>query len=290
MPLPVSHHFAFLNGIRLHYVEAGTGPLVLLLHGFPEFWYSWRHQLEALAAAGFRVVAPDLRGYNESAKPAGVAAYRIEHLTGDVAALIHHLGETSAHVAGHDWGGVVAWHLPLLHPGIVRRLAILNAPHPALMVRDLRRPGQLLRSWYIFLFQLPWLPEWSFRRGDFAALERVLRTDPVRPDAFSAEDIARYKQALGQPGALTAAINWYRAAFRRSPGRALEGLRPIEEPTRVIWGERDRYLGLNLLEGLESWVRDLRVDRLPEASHWVQNDAPEKVNTILREFFAAPRS
>ncbi len=167
-----AHHFASVNGIRLHYVEAGTGPLVILLHGFPEFWYSWRHQLTALSEAGFRVVAPDQRGYNESDKPAGVSAYRIENLTADIAALVRHLGEPSAHIVGHDWGGVVAWHLPLHHPGLVRRLVILNAPHPALFVQALSRPAQLLRSWYIFFFQLPWLPEWALRRRNFAGLKR----------------------------------------------------------------------------------------------------------------------
>lgn len=287
MTLRYSDHFASLNGVRLHYVEAGTGPLVVLLHGFPEFWYSWRHQMEALAAAGFRAVALDQRGYNESDKPAGVASYQIDKLTADVAGLIHQLGKGSAHVVGHDWGGVVAWHMPLHHPGMVRRLAILNAPHPALMRRELRRPAQLVRSWYVFYFQLPWLPEWSFRRDDFALLERTLRTDPVRPDTFSDEDIAHYKRALGHPGALTAAINWYRAAFRTSSARVSRSLRPIDEPTQVIWGERDRYLGPRLLDGVESWVRDLRVARLPEGSHWVQNDVPAKVNTILIDFLSA---
>ncbi len=290
MPPQFSHHFASVNGIRLHYVEAGAGPLVVLLHGFPEFWYSWRHQLEALAAAGFRAVAPDLRGCNESDKPAGIAAYRIEHPTADVAALIRHLGESSAHVVGHDWGGVVAWQLPLRHPGVVRRLAILNAPHPALFVRALRRPAQLRRSWYVFFFLLPWLPEWFIRRHDFAGLAETFRTDPVRPDTFSAEDIARYKHAWAQPGALTAALNWYRAAFHRSPARSLRGLRPIEEPTLVIWGERDRYLGPELLDGLEHWVSHLRLIRLPEASHWVQNDSFAKVNTILIDFFQEMRN
>jgi pimeloyl-ACP methyl ester carboxylesterase len=290
MPHPLSQHFAYVNGIRLHYVEAGAGPLVVLLHGFPEFWYSWHHQLDALAAAGFRAVAPDLRGYNESDKPHGVSAYRIEYLTADIAALIRHLGESSAHIVGHDWGGVVAWHLPLHHPGIVRRLAILNAPHPALLLREIRRPVQMFRSWYIFFFLIPCLPEWTLRRGNFAGLESIFRTDPVRPGTFDDDAIARYKLALGRPGALTSALNWYRASFRRSPARALRELQPIDEPTLVLWGERDRYLDLRLLDGLERWVRQLQIVRLPEASHWVQNDSFAKVNTILIDFLNSARS
>jgi pimeloyl-ACP methyl ester carboxylesterase len=286
---PWTHHFATVNGIRLHYVEAGSGPLVVLLHGFPEFWYSWRHQLPALAAAGFRVIAPDLRGYGESDKPPGVQAYRIECLTGDVLGLIRHLGYSSAHIVGHDWGGAIAWSMPMQHPTAVERLAILNAPHPAIFFRQLGRPWQLLKSWYIFFFQIPWLPECLFRSRDFAGLLRNLRRDPVRPDAFSADDIACYRQALARPGALTAAINYYRAAFRRSPERQLLGFKAITQPTLVIWGERDRYLDVRLLEGLPAWVPDLRVERLADASHWVQNDAPERVNELLVRFLTASR-
>src|SRR5579884_3024966 len=160
-----THRHASVNGVRLHYVEAGRGPLVVLLHGFPEFWYSWRHQIPALAAAGFRVLAPDLRGYNESDKPPGVAAYGLERVAGDVAALVRHAGERRAAVVGHDWGGGIAWWLAMHRPDVVGRLAVLNAPHPAAFRRELRTPGQLLRSWYVFFFQLPALPEWLFRAG-----------------------------------------------------------------------------------------------------------------------------
>jgi pimeloyl-ACP methyl ester carboxylesterase len=280
---PWTHRYAIVNGLRLHYVEMGTGPLVVLLHGFPEFWYSWRYQLPALAAAGFRAVAPDLRGYNESAKPPHVADYRVESLADDVAGLVAALGERDAVVVGHDWGGAIAWSLPLRHPGLVRRLVVLNAPHPAAFLRELRTPAQLLRSWYLFFFQLPALPEWILRAGDFASLERTLRTEPVRPGAFSDEDIRLYKRALSRRGALTAAINYYRAAFRRLH-RLARQLRPLSLPTLLIWGEHDRYLGLRLIEGLEPWVPNLRLVRLPNASHWVQNDAPEEVSRLLVDF------
>ena len=285
---PWAHHHAVVNGVRLHYVEAGSGPLVLLLHGFPEFWYSWRHQLPALAAAGFRALAPDLRGYNESAKPARVADYRLERLADDVAGLVAHAGERDAVVAGHDWGGGIAWYLPLRHPRLVRRLIVLNAPHPAAFLRELRTPAQLARSWYVFFFQIPGLPEWALRAGNFASLERTLRTEPVRPGAFTEEDIRRYKAALARPGALTAAVNYYRAAFPRLR-RLRRQVRPIAVPTLLVWGERDPYLGLRLTEGLEPWVPNLRLARLRDASHWVQNDAPDEVNRLMLDFLNETR-
>jgi epoxide hydrolase 4 len=283
LPAGWAHREAVVNGVRLHYVEAGAGPLVVLLHGFPEFWYSWHRQIGPLVAAGFRVLAPDLRGYNLSDKPRGVQAYRVEALTADVAALIHHTGESNATVIGHDWGGVLAWLLPLHYPEMVQKRVILNAPHPAALRRELHRNvNQLRRSWYVFFFQLPLLPEALMRAGDFALPRRMLTRQPVRPGAFSADDLARYRQALAQPGALTAAINWYRAAFRRPPRPDEDA--PCNVPTLLIWGERDAFLSPRLTEGLEQWVPNLRVERIPDASHWVQNDAPERVNELLIEF------
>jgi epoxide hydrolase 4 len=283
LPAGWAHREAVVNGVRLHYVEAGAGPLVLLLHGFPEFWYSWHRQIGPLVAAGFRVLAPDLRGYNLSDKPRGVNAYRVEALTADVAGLIQHTGESSATVIGHDWGGVLAWLLPLHYTELVQKRVILNAPHPAALRRELRRGvEQLRRSWYIFFFQLSLLPEALMRAGDFALLRRMLTRQPVRPGAFSADDVGRYRQALAQPKALTAAINWYRAAFRRPPRP--DEYAPCNVPTLLIWGERDAFLSLRLTEGLEQWAPNLRVERIPDASHWVQNDAPERVNELLIEF------
>ncbi len=283
-----SHREARVNGIGLHWVEQGDGPLVVLLHGFPEFWYAWRHQLPALAAAGFRAVAPDLRGYNLSEKPRGVKAYRIEALLGDLEGLIALLaaerGETRAHVVGHDWGGAFAWYAPLFLPERLLSLTLLNAPHPLAFRRELRtNPAQRKKSSYVFFFQLPWLPERRIRAGNFAILEKMLRRDPVRPGAVSDGDIRLYKEALGRPGALTAAVNYYRAALRFPP--KVRGRKwPESLRTLVVWGTRDRYLGPGLLEGLDRWVPNLTVERL-EASHWIQSDAADDVNRLLVAFF-----
>jgi len=282
---PWSHHQAIVDGVRLHYVEAGEGPLVLLLHGFPAFWYAWRDQIPALAAAGYRVVAPDMRGYNLSEKPPGVISYRVEALTADVAALIRHLGVEWATVVGHDWGGAVAWQLPVFHPEVVERLAVLNAPHPGALLRELRTLEQLRRSWYIAFFQLPWLPELALRAGDAALLRRLLRQDPVRPGAFDDADIQRYVDALMQPGAATATLNYYRALVQRNPLELSRQLQqPVAVPTLLIWGQQDRFLGPRLTEGLARWVPDLRIERIADAGHWVMADAPERVNELLLAF------
>jgi pimeloyl-ACP methyl ester carboxylesterase len=278
-----NHRRLTVHGLRLHLVEAGTGPPVVLLHGFPEFWYSWRRQLPALAAAGWHAVAPDLRGYNESDKPPNVHDYRLRHLVDDVAGLIAALGERQAHVVGHDWGGVIAWKLAMLRPDLVNRLVILNAPHPAAFARALRRPAQWLRSLYMLFFQVPWLPECLLSARDFTLLARTLRREPVSPDAFPAADVTHYKHALARRGALTAALNYYRAMFRY-PSELRRGFRPIAAPTLLIWGERDRYLGIGMTDGLTRWVPNLQVVRIPNASHWVQNDAPERVNELLLNF------
>ena len=293
LPTDLEHRTVDLGAVRLHVVEAGSGPLVVLLHGFPEYWYSWRHQIPALAEAGFRVVAPDMRGYNLSDKPRGLESYSGEALAGDVRALIHTLGEECARVVGHDWGAQVAWETAMRHPEVVERLAILNVPHPARFLEGLRTLRQLRRSWYMFFFQLPAVPEAAFRRNDFAWPRKLFRKDPVRPDAFSEEDIERFVDAWSQPGAVRAMIDYYRAAFR-SPaavsavlgrGDGLPGLSPVEAPTLVIWGEQDTALGSELAEPDRRWVPNLvGVERLPDSSHWVQNDAPERVTELLVDF------
>ncbi len=288
--IDLRHGYAELSDARLHYVEAGAtdAPPVVLLHGFPEFWYSWRHQIPALAAAGLRVIAPDMRGYNLSSKPNEVSSYTARRLAGDVRDLIEERGAQHAFLAGHDWGAAVAWVTAMAHPDAVERLAILNVPHPRRMVHALRRPGrQLARSWYMFFFQLPWLPEHAVRAGDWRALRRGFEQD-AHPGAFTPEDIDRYREAWAQPGAATATINYYRAALRRPPSRGEAALAPIETPTMVIWGERDRHLGAELAEPDRRDVPGLhRVVRLPEASHWVHHDCPDRVSELLIGFFKA---
>jgi epoxide hydrolase 4 len=276
------------GGIRLHYVEAGEGPLVVLLHGFPEFWYSWRHQIEPLAKAGFHVVAPDLRGYNLSDKPKGWRAYDASLPAQDIAGLIRSLGEQRAYVVGHDWGAAVAYAVAMNHPDVVRRLAILNVPHPTRMLEGFRTLKQLRKSWYMFFFQIPKLPEHLFGRDNFSFGKRSLRADSKK--AFTDEDLERYSEAWAQPGALTGMINYYRAALRRSPGKAVAQMKPIEADTLVIWGMLDRHLGSELAEPAAQWVPKVRVERIPDATHWVQHDAPERVNELLLDFFDDPRA
>ena len=266
--------------VTLHVATQGEGPPVLLLHGFPEFWFSWRHQMDALAAAGFQAIAPDLRGYNLSDKPRGVAAYRAPALEGDLLGLLRALGHTRAHVVGHDWGGALAWSFAAHHPEAVDHLAVLNAPHPDRMLRAFFTWAQLRRSWYMFFFQLPLLPERMTRDPSF--MRRAFRGWAVNKARFPDADIARFEAAYAQPGAATAAVNWYRAMLRHP----LDMLRlpRIDRPTLLLWGEQDRALGAELTEGLEAHVSDLRVQRIPNASHWVQQDAPDEVNAALLEF------
>ncbi len=277
--------YANLGDVRLHYVEAGNGPLVVLLHGFPESWFGWRQQIQPLAAAGFRVVAPDLRGYNQSSRPARVAAYESDRLAADIRGLVRHLGAGSALLVGHDWGGTVAWATAMNHPEVVDRLAILNAAHPRRLQQGLRTPRQLRKSWYFFFFQPPWVPERIVRAGRWRFFRHFLRD--ARPGAITPQDIERYVEAWSQPGAATGMINYYRASVRQSPKRAKAQLRPILAPTLVIWGQRDRYLGPELAEPDRDDVPHLeRVERLPDASHWVHHDEPERVTQLLIDFLA----
>lgn len=291
-PCVIHHRFARVNWVRLHYVEAqpattnGKTTLCLALHGFPEFWYSWRHQIPVLADAGFRVLAPDLRGYNLSDKPCGIRAYRMETLLGDVLGLIARAGAERAVIVGHDWGGVIAWHLAMHHPRVVEKLVILNAPHPAAYRRELRSWMQWLKSWYILFFQVPGLPEVVLGAGNFDWVSRMLRRQPVHPGALGKDDVRRYQQALARPGALTAALNYYRA-LRYSAHYAVNDDAPIPVPVLLLWGERDAYLCPRLTEGLRDWVPNLKVVRLPDVSHWIQNDAPERVNRVLIDFLCA---
>ncbi len=277
------HQQAVVNGIRLHWVEQGQGPLVVLLHGFPEFWYSWRRQIPVLAER-FRVVAPDMRGYNLSEKPA--SGYDLGTLTDDVLALIRTLGEERAAIVGHDWGGVVAWAFALRYPEATHKLAILNAPHPVRFQEELRRPRQMLRSTYIVFFQLPHLPELLLGANRCWPLVRMMRRTAVQKDAFSDEDLERYREAMSRPGALTAALNYYRALFRRR--RRLARPSPegtVQAPTLILWGEHDQALGKELTYGLGRWVPNLTIHYL-DCGHWTQQERFDQVNRYLMEFLS----
>ncbi len=281
-----SHNQAILNGLRFHFVEQGEGPLVLLLHGFPEFWYSWRFQLPALAQAGFRAIAPDLRGYNRSEKPNGVAAYDINHLVEDVAAMLREWGdERGGFLVGHDWGGVIAWYVASRYPQLVKKLTILNAPHPNRFLELLREGSpQRFHSYYIALFQLPWLPERLLTLNDGALVGRLFRDSGASPRHFTPDDARRYRVAITQPGAAQAMLNYYRSIARRTLAAQLQ--QPplhITMPTLLLWGEQDIALLPENTERLARWVQALRVERT-EASHWVQMDQPEWVNQQLVDF------
>ncbi len=272
------HRTLELGRIRLHAVEAGKkeGQLVVLLHGFPEFWWSWRHQIKALAEAGFYVVAPDMRGYNLSECPDGVEAYRVQELTLDVKALIHHLGREKAIVVGHDWGAVVAWEFAMAHPEMTQRLGILNVPHPLAMAKGLRTLKQLKKSWYIFAFQIPLLGETLIPRNDYEVLRGMFRS-------FPKEDADRYVEAAKRTG-LKGPLNYYRAAARATITRSTPKLKVIACDVLVIWGENDIALGKELATPSPKWVPHARVEFLPTASHWVQNDEPARVNELLVSF------
>jgi pimeloyl-ACP methyl ester carboxylesterase len=268
--------------VTLHVVEAGQGgarPLVVLLHGFPEFWWSWRHQIGPLAAAGYRLIVPDLRGFNLSDKPRPVSAYRRKHLEADVAGLIRACDEQKAVVIGHDWGAAVAWSFAEHYPRMVQRLGILNGVHPRQLAKALRKPRQLMKSSYMFFFQLPALPEWWLSRRDFRSVRRLLERQ-----GMSGEEVQRYVDAARTGENLRGGLHYYRAALRETLTAASGPLRPIEAPTLVIWGEKDPFLGPELATPDPRWVPDARVVMIPDASHWVHHDAAARVNELLLDF------
>jgi epoxide hydrolase 4 len=286
----VTHNHATINGVRLHWVEAGEGPLVVLLHGFPEFWYSWRNQIPALAAAGYRVIAPDLRGFARSEKPRSLAQYRPSSVTGDIVGLIHEAGEERATVVGHDWGGAVSWLLATSEPAVVERLVIVNSPHPAVMIKSLRRPDQLFRSSYMAVFNVPLLPELALRAGEFAALRWFLRA-ATKPGALTDADLDRYVEAWAIPGSLSGGLAYYRAmgrAIAGSGGRPASG-RAVTAPTLVIWGRNDPVLPPHLADP-GGRVPHRRVEMIDDAGHFVQADAPERVNQLLLGFLSESRA
>jgi len=295
------HESAHVNGVTLHYVTVdpdpdavahptGAAPVVVLLHGFPECWYAWRHQLDPLAAAGYRVVAPDMRGYNRSSAPRGIASYRPAELVADVRGLVESRGAPQAALVGHDWGGLVAWETAIRAPELVSQLAVINAPHPDLYRRRLRSPAQLLRSWYVFAFQLPWVPERVLAADGFRLVGESLELT-AGPDVFEPETVERYREAMARSGSPAGPLNYYRAMARESLELELRSLfsgrteRPVDVPTLVCWGDRDPVLGLDLLDGLDALAPDLRVRQF-DAGHWPHVEQPVRVTDELLAFLA----
>jgi len=285
----LKHGFCEPNGVRIHYVEQGQGPLVVLLHGFPEFWYSWRKQIPALARR-FHVVAADMRGFNESAKPEGVESYAIEHLVGDVRGLIRFFGRERAVVVGHDWGGIVAWAFAMLHPEATERLVACNAPHVGAFagLTPEERLRQLQMSWYMFFFQMREVPERFLAAGDWAFLDLAFRT--VKPGRITAEDMAEYKKAIARPGALAAGINYYRANIRPELLLGLDEIAAavkVTRPTLLIWGEEDPFLSRPLAERAGDFVDAPYAARfIPGCGHWVQSEEPELVTSCMLDFLS----
>ena len=279
------HHFIEVNGIRMHYVSAGEGPLVILLHGFPEFWYSWKDYVAPLSKH-FKVVVPDLRGYNESDKPKGVKNYDMEVLVEDIRALIRALGAEKARIVGHDWGGAITWMLAIRSPEYVERFVVLNLPHPDLFYRGLRKSfRQKLRSWYFFWFQLPWLPEFFFRIFLRPVVRYGFKGWAYNKSAFTEEDLKAYRDNMKKRGVIRSSINYYRAAFRYRKRHQQNIDRIISIPARMIWGENDKALGKELTIGTEKYFdAPFDIHYFPNCSHWVQHEYPEKVLPLIEEF------
>ena len=276
---------AFQNGeIGLHAMAAGPkdGLVVVLLHGFPEFWYGWNKQIEPLAAAGFRVIVPDQRGYNLSSKPGGIASYALPELVSDVIAIADQLGQKKIFLAGHDWGAAVAWSAALWHPQRIAKLAVLNCPHPSVMRKFLStRIRQFLRSWYMLFFQLPWLPEAFLSAFNFQfAMRALVRSS--RAGTFSSEDLAQYRAAWSRPGALTGMIHWYRALFRQ---RTKFADRTVRVPARILWGERDQFLLSEMAQESLPYCADGELYTFANASHWLQHEEAANVSRHLIDFF-----
>lgn len=279
----VDHSYVRTNGVTLHVAQSGPqdGPLVILLHGFPEFWYGWRGQIPALAEAGYRVWAPDQRGYNLSDKPRGTRSYNLDMLAQDIVGLIDAAGVERACVAGHDWGAMVTWWLGTNYAERLEKMAVLNVPHPVVFPTFLRsHPTQMLKSWYMLFFQMPYLPEFALRKMG----RRALR-DTSKPGTFWEEDLERYQKAWDQPGAMTAMINWYRAMAR--PGRHLSiADHKVRVPTLMIWGEEDTFLDQRMAEPSIELCEEGRLVKLPGISHWVQHEAADQVNRLLIGHFS----
>lgn len=292
----LKHEFADVNGVRLHYARAGQGKLILFVHGFPEFWYAWKNLLPEFGRDHL-AVAPDMRGYNLSSKPADVSDYAVPHLVDDLRALAKSLGHEKFVLVAHDWGGGVAWSLGIHHPECLEKLVIINAPHPALFERELNRnPAQQAASQYMLLFRSP-KAESTLAANNYAFLVDAVLTRGLKKGHVTEDDRQAYLAAWSQPGALTGSLNWYRAAGIGPPTKAdaeahsfepSAGPSKVKVPTLVIWGERDQALVKENLAGLEEYVPDLTVRRIADGTHWVIHEHPTLVAAHIREFLARP--
>ena len=282
--------YAEVNGVRLHYVTAGRGPLIIFLHGFPEFWYEWKDQL-AEFGKDHRAVAPDMRGYNLSGKPDGVAHYQMKDLVEDVRALAAHLGYKKFILVGHDWGGAVAWSFAIAHPEYLEKLVIINCPHPAILARELAgNPAQQKASQYMPFFRSA-QAEQQLSANNYAGLVDAVLGDGLKTGVFTEADKEAYIAAWSQPGALTGGLNYYRAANLGPPTADAPAAPPadpinmvVKVPTLVIWGEKDTALLTGNLDGMDKFVPNLTVKRIPDGSHWVIHEKPALVNEYIREF------
>jgi pimeloyl-ACP methyl ester carboxylesterase len=286
---PLEFRVFHINGIALHVVLAGpaSGKPLIFLHGFPEFWFAWRLQIDHFVSSGYRVIIPDQRGYNLSEKPAGIANYSIDLLARDVVGILDTVADSSAFVVGHDWGAAVTWYLAARYPERVRRAAMLSVPHPRIFIKNLIiNPAQLRKSWYLLFFQVPWLPEYTLRRRDWALLVRALRnTSP--PGIFSDPDLEQYKKSWAKKGALTAMLNWYRAALLRRSQFALDPeASRVKVPALLILGKNDQFVGQAMARESLQYCDDGHLEMFETATHWVQHEEPVQVNALLSQFFA----
>lgn len=288
----IQTRFVKANGLTFEVDQCGDGDrLALCLHGFPECAYSWRHQLPMLASLGYTAWAPNLRGYGRSSRPARLSDYAMRHLLADVAGLIDAAGKRSTVLIGHDWGGAIGWLFAIQAPRPIERFIVLNLPHPAIFFKRLFRFPQLLRSWYLFFFQIPALPEWLLTVDRAKAIADAFRDMAVDKSRFPDEVLDVYRASALQPGAMTAMINYYRALIRNlpRPRQREQTERMLEVPTLMIWGERDAALGKELTVGTDRLVRDFTLRYVPDVSHWVQQEAPETVNTMIEAWLTGCR-
>ena len=284
----LQNEFVNVNGIRMHYVTMGKGPLIVFLHGFPEFWYSWRHQIPFFSKH-FKVAVPDMRGFGETERPTEVDEYRIEKLVTDIVELVHSLGQENATVVGHDWGGIIAWSIGMMAPDIVENLIIMNAPHPGVFQRNaFRNYEQMQKSWYMFFFLLQNVPERVLSRNNFELLKRLFEISIKRKKKFTQRDIEGYVSSWSKEGGITGGINYYRSNLNTEFWGNLDESIPfprIKSPTLQIWAEEDLFLGKELTEGTNEFVDALfSLKIIPNCGHWIQQEAPEEVNQIIEEF------